>query len=214
MAPSPYIQNELIRSGIPKEKISCVFNPIAEAAFVAPLKDKPEEKFDVLFAGRISPEKGVFNLIEAAKLLPNIRFGIVGNGPDRDRLIESIKTVANVQYLGFVSNARVNELIQSSRLSVLPSVCNEVLPTFVLESFMQGKHCVVPSLESTRWLVEDGYPGYSAATESPAAIATAISESLEKPIIPEETVTELRDRFGIVRFCTELNQVAVKVRAR
>ena len=103
---------------------------------------KAEKGSYVLFFGRLSAEKGILNLLEAAKALPDIPFVIAGDGPLRDL----VQTCANVRYTGFKSGAELEELVRGARFTVCPSVCYENCPLSVIESQQLGTPCLVTGI--------------------------------------------------------------------
>ncbi len=84
---------------------------------------------DVLFAGRLIPEKNVALLIEAIgavrENLPDIRCVIIGDGPERPRLehlASDLELDGNVEFTGFLpSHDEVIAAMKASSVFVLPS---------------------------------------------------------------------------------------------
>ncbi len=210
VAPSPYLETELILWGIPKERVVHILNPVFWIEKnTANLSYK--EEYDVLYAGRLSHEKGIRELISAAKLLPNVHFVIAGDGPERFLVEREAALLKNLTYLGAVTHEEVLLLICKSKIAALPSICNETLSTFALEVFFQGKHCVVPALDSTSWLATGGFPGHLAKAGDPHDLARAIQEALSSPAIETSQKEELQKRLGFHRFCMELKALASEV---
>ena len=65
---------------------------------------EPDEPPHVLYAGRLSPEKGVLELVEATRNLPLV---VVGDGPLRDRVPGALGFVSHDRLLGFYERAAV-----------------------------------------------------------------------------------------------------------
>lgn len=199
IAPSPYIRDELVSFGIPSDQVVHILNPIARSTQkgIAP-------KVDVLYAGRLSQEKGIIYLLEAIRLLPEVAFGIIGGGPLEDEVKEAERSLPNLKYYGPHPHPTVLDFIKSARIGILPSICNEILPTFVLESFNHGKRCVVPDLDSTRWLASDEFPGHRAITHDPIDLARAIKSALNTTAVSPEQAARIQAKLGFERFCSEL----------
>jgi glycosyltransferase involved in cell wall biosynthesis len=195
IAPSPYIAGELRRYGIPDAKITQVLNPVD-----AQPPAEGQAPCDVLYAGRLSPEKGIQGLIAAARLLPDLRIVVTGDGSERDAVRNS-----PLQYAGVLPRAELMGQIRASRICVLPSICNEILPTFVLEAYLSGKWCVIPSMESTRWLADPF--GVPVDTSRPEAIAEGIRDALARPAPDPWQVEAFRRRVSVEAYAEALGEV-------
>lgn len=77
------------------------------------------EEFDVVFVGRLIREKNLDLLIDAMRLLPEYRCLIVGDGPERERLVKIAPK--NVDFKNFLEYNEVISLIKSSKTFVIPS---------------------------------------------------------------------------------------------
>lgn len=70
------------------------------------------------YVGRFSEAKGVGELIEVARQLPNISFEFVGDGPLRD---EVLRVTPNVRWLGTLSGSELSAFYQSVAVIAVPS---------------------------------------------------------------------------------------------
>ena len=109
---SPGFRENLIRKGVPREKIYLISNWV-DAEFYQPAAPNPETarrlglagRFNVMFAGSIGLPQGLDVMLDAAELLrdlPDVQFVLVGDGPDLDRVrAEAVsRRLANVRLLG------------------------------------------------------------------------------------------------------------------
>ena len=94
---------------------------------------KASEKY-VLYFGRIGREKGIETLVEACKLLPEIKFIIAGSG-DMENAFSSLN---NCDLVGFKTGRELEDLIAGAVVSVIPSIWYENCPMSVLESIALG----------------------------------------------------------------------------
>ena len=123
-------------------------------------KIKVKEKFDIspeditlLYVGRIIPEKGIKELIEAfgiiqhqlpVKLIIGGSFGhSFGYAGTKNKFYyeiqESIKTFRNkVVFTGFIPNNELHTLFSITDIAVVPSQCDEAAPLSVIESRVAG----------------------------------------------------------------------------
>lgn len=195
IAPSPYIKNELIRLGVDEKKIEVMINPIMgqEMEIDPVLPSGIPDTLHVLFCGRLSIEKGIRQLIQTAALLPHLNFVIAGDGPERPAVIHAAKNLKNLTYVGQVNQKTVRALIERSKCGIIPSICNEILSSFAIESFYAGKPCVVPDMESTNWFTEKPFLGINANTDSPEKMKEAILKAIQAPTPDLNRMTDLRN---------------------
>jgi glycosyltransferase involved in cell wall biosynthesis len=153
-APSRYMERMLVAGGYPAERISVVPNSTdIPAAAPGPAGDS------ILFAGRLSAEKGVDVLLEAAAGT-GIRVRIAGDGPEREPL-ERLAAArgARAEFLGRIDRPRLEQEFARARAVVLPSVWPENAPLVVLEAMAHGRPVIASSIGGIPELVRDGGTG-------------------------------------------------------
>jgi glycosyltransferase involved in cell wall biosynthesis len=157
---------------------------IREAAESAKASGPP-----LVYAGRLLREKRVDLLLEALARLaprwPGPLLAVIGDGPDRERLVSLVERLglqASVAFLGHLpTNVDVWRTIGESRIAVQPS-SREGFGLFPLEAMAAGLPVVYcESSESARSeLVEPG--GHGACTQpQPDALAMALERLLADP---------------------------------
>lgn len=115
------------------------------------------------FVGRLTEQKGVEYLIEAAHrispIAKNIKFIIVGDGELKDKLEKQVRKYAltNTMFVGFQRD--VSRYLNLFDIFVLPSLW-EGLPVSVLEAFASEKPVVATKVSGTPEVVRDGINGY------------------------------------------------------
>lgn len=128
-----------------------------------------------LYVGRLSPEKGVDTLLEAA--VKNGGFGIplkiAGSGP-LQQMVERACVPGRIEYLGPQDSMAVRRLMQGSRVLLLPSLCYENLPMVVPEAFGTGLPIVASNLGAMKTLIHDCRNGLLAEPGNAPAFATAV----------------------------------------
>lgn len=106
--------------------------------------------FNLLFVGRLVPYKGADMLIEAISQLEpaikeHIRLTIVGDGSERTALekqAQDLHLSAQVQFTGWVPQARTRKYYSTSDLFCFPSV-REFGGAVVIEAMASGLPCIV-----------------------------------------------------------------------
>jgi len=127
---------------IPKEIVSVYPNYINVDSAYQELKN--DEKY-LIYAGRISAEKGVEELIKSfldAQLL-DVQLKIVGDGPFREDLMKIYKQ-DNINFLGYQDNKKVLELISSSNGVITCTKLYEGQPTLLCEASLLGVPSIFP----------------------------------------------------------------------
>jgi teichuronic acid biosynthesis glycosyltransferase TuaC len=94
----------------------------------------PEEKKIVVFIGRLTQAKGVFELAHSLHWLSNdVAILFVGDGPAKDKLRQHSDFNRRLFLTGQVENERVSDYLLASDVFALPSY-SEGLPTVVIEA--------------------------------------------------------------------------------
>lgn len=129
-------RRKLIAAGFPAEKIVVIPNSIDGG------KEPESSKGDyVAFSGRISGEKGVDLIVEAARRNPGIQFRLAGAVRDKD-LVE--KLPGNVRLMGHLSGEEFERFNADARFFVMASRCYEGFPMAILEAARYGKPTIAP----------------------------------------------------------------------
>ncbi len=123
---------------------------------------------DVIFVGRLIPEKGADLLLgalaEVKKEIPDVRAVVVGDGPEREkleRLSDRLGLKSNVLFIGFLeSHDDVIALMKASKVFALPSR-REGFGMVVLEAMASGLPVITldAPMNAARFLVENGRSG-------------------------------------------------------
>ena len=139
VAPSEFLIAQAKKMGFP-HSIRLIRNPVV----IGTQPSRAEKRNAVGYAGRLSSEKGLSVLIEAARGLPRINFRIAGDGPMEDELRRNLPQ--NVTMLGFLGADELIREMGSWRLAVVPSLTFENAPGAVLEAYaLAATRCRVDS---------------------------------------------------------------------
>lgn len=95
---------------------------------------KPVKKGDYyLFVGRLSEEKGIIELLEKFKNMPDKKLKVVGTGPLWEQ-VKAYRKYKNIEICGYVERAKIAPIIQAANALFVSSLWLEVLPISVLEA--------------------------------------------------------------------------------
>ena len=120
------------------------------------------ERSQLLYLGRMSREKGIFEVLEIARRMPDKDFVFVGNFEEEETEKEFTKELGalpNARYLGPMYNKEKFKVIAESRLLILPTKRDE-FPMILIESSMLGCVPLVALTGSIGEIIKDGYNGF------------------------------------------------------
>ena len=116
-----------------------------------------EKKFSkqVIFAGRLSKEKGIETLIDIGKKLPSdIDLIILGAGPEEQKIQELVKNQKNVHFLGYQNKENTLALIRGSDVLIQPSL-QEGISSTLLESMACNTAVITSNVGGNVDLIEN-----------------------------------------------------------
>ncbi len=173
---SEFMRERLRRAGYEHTQIAVL------PSFVdVPETPKSGDGDRVLYVGRLSPEKGVHVLIDAAHSLPDIPFHIVGTGPDASALERG--SPPNVTFEGFVDHASLDRFYRGARVLVLPSVTYENNgPYAALEAMAHGVPVLGSRIGVVPETVTDGETGLLFEPGDAAELARLLRRMWDDPL--------------------------------
>lgn len=193
IAVSGKIRDELVAGGVPKDVVRLLHNAIVvdkyrrtgQEGLLTSLIGKPVEHPVITTIGRLSPEKGQADLIEALAILA--REGqafsaiFVGDGPDRERLESRVLELGleeTIHFPGYLSQPE--RILEETDLMVLPSH-TEGLPNAALEALVMEVPVLATRVGGTPEVVTDGATGRLVPPHEPQSLAADIREFLADP---------------------------------
>jgi glycosyltransferase involved in cell wall biosynthesis len=138
----------------------------------------------VVFAGRLSDEKGVDTLVEAVAATPGLEADIAGDGPRRpalEALAATLGAADRITLHGRLPFEAVQGLVRASSVAVCPSRWYENQPLAVLEAFACGRPVVGTGLGGIPELIEPGVDGAIVPPNDPHALGAALHDLADDP---------------------------------
>ena len=135
----------------------------------------PEDPPHVLYVGRLSPEKGILDFLEATEGLPRV---IVGDGPLRARVPEAV---------GFIPPGELGRWYERAAVVCVPSR-REGYGVVAREAMAWGRPVVAAAAGGLVDAVEDATTGVIVPIDDTAALRAAVLRLLRS--------RELRERYG------------------
>ena len=161
-----------------------------------------------LTASRLVPYKKIVLIAEAFALMPDKRLKIVGTGPDQKKIADLVATAANIEYLGFVEDAELVNLMQNAKAFVFAA--EEDFGIISAEAQACGTPVIAygcgGSLETINGLGSESPTGVFFAEQSTAAVIAAVAQFEAQTVITPENCRQNALRFSVSRFRTEFTQ--------
>lgn len=163
-----------------------------------------ENKFILLFIGRLTDKKGVEYLIESLYEViqydANIHLLICGNGPLHEILLDKADNlVLNnfVSFLGYITEKEKIELLSIADVLVVPSIVldngeTEGMPVVVLEGMAAGLPIIASDVSGVRDVIQTNFNGLLVQARNSHQIAMAILMLMKDPVLREKLGNEAK----------------------
>jgi glycosyltransferase involved in cell wall biosynthesis len=189
IAPSAYMKEVSVAFGVAAERIEVIRNFISEQWLSLPETNAKAFASDyLLYYGRLSPEKGVADIIEALSLQKDnkLRLLIAGTGPAEGELRQKIADSGlgeRVELLGFRRGQELLDLIQGAKAVVLPSRWPENMPYTLLESMAMAKIVIAARVGGLSEMIEDMQSSFLFKAGNVSHLAEKIDELMALDIV-------------------------------
>ena len=159
------------------------------------------KKNQILFAGRLSPEKGIDILLNAVQSIKGINVLIAGSGPEINNYTGVPKTGA-IRFLGDLDRREIQKLMWQSTLFVLPSRY-EGMPMALLEAMACSCPVIATAVGGIPEVIEDYKSGLLVRPEDPEelthAIETMLADAQLRERLTKKAYALVAERYSIDR---------------
>jgi glycosyltransferase involved in cell wall biosynthesis len=166
-------------------RVTPSFLPDREAGEEQSVKSNREQPRYFLAVGRLERIKGLQDVIPQFDSSVPAELWIVGEGAYERELRRLAEGRANVKFLGRRTPAELRRLYRDAIATIAASVCYEVFPMVVLESFREGTPVIARRLGPFPEILEQSDGGF--LFETAEELRAGITSMLD---------TEVRDRLG------------------
>ncbi len=146
-------------------------------------KPKKNEKFRLLFVGRLDKTKGVELLLEALRLVKGgIELLIAGNSRvGYYRKFVKTLNLKDVVFLGRIPHDKIFEVYERADAVVVPSLRGEPLSRVLIEAGSLGKPIIATDRGGSREVVINGKTGVLIKDPTPSSLAKGIEYVMNNP---------------------------------
>lgn len=173
-------------------------------------KVNSNEELQILFVGKLRPNKNILGLIESCKILKSkgvkFKLHIVGDGYLRDRIANAAETI-NCNIHGFISDKeQLLEIYRKCDLLVVPSF-KESFGLIYAEAMTQGLPVIYTKGQGFDGNFPEGHVGFSVDPNSPENISDAILRTKENLNSMSKNAYEAASTFSWRNNSTLLNRL-------
>ena len=188
---SDFARTRMLLAGLPAEKLVLGGNFVPDPG---PRPLPPSASSEVLFVGRLSPEKGVHVLVEAWRRLSpqGLTLRVVGDGTERARLAAA--STPGVDMVGRLTPDEVRARLQSARALVIPSLWYEGQPLVALEAMAAGVPLIVSRIGGLPEVLGERAAGWAAEPGDPDSLRDTLAGLLDDGAVDDRGV-QARSRY-------------------
>ena len=207
---SEHARSKFVEGGFPGERFFVKPNFIEDPGITAAL---PSSSRTILYAGRLSPEKGLSYLLTAwsqAALGPQDHLLIAGDGPDRPVLERQAALLGlrppQVTFIGWKNRNEIFTLLAAARAVVLPSIWYEGggCPVALVEALAAGRPVVISGIGGMTEIILDEHNGLHALPGNSASLAKALQRLLRNDALADNLGANARTDYQ-TKFSSEQN---------
>ncbi len=177
VAPSQFCREMHVHGGLPAERI--VHRPNFLAADPGQRTGRGEY---ALFVGRLCAEKGVLEMLDGWRHLPEVPLRLVGDGPLRQEATQLIGSAAlNAKLLGQVSRHDTWAQIKAARFLVFPSRWHEPFGMTLLEAAACGVPAIAARVGAIPELVQHQQTGLVFSPDHLGAMIECVRSAWSQP---------------------------------
>ena len=178
----------LLKEKAPNAKVKVLHNAVGVYSYNPYNKDAK----NILFLGVICERKGIYDLLQAIKLLDsqidkNIKLYLCGDGEiDKvQQMINELGISYRIAHIGWIVGEQKKTIMEHAMVNILPSY-NEGLPMTILETMAYGIPNISTNIASIPEVLHNNKNGFLVKPGDIDALAEVIKEIIENRSLREE----------------------------
>lgn len=205
VCPSSFMKEKMMQGGFDESKLKVLSH------FIDIDKCKKEsyvERADYYcYVGRLSHEKGLNTLIQAASQLP-YKLKIIGGGPlEKELKAKSAELKGNIDFLGFKQWDEIKEVVGKARFSVTPSEWYEVFGLVNAEALCLGTPILGARIGGVPGLIDEGVNGMTFTSGDASDLKEKIELMYNAKFDNEGIARKAMERYSTETYYKEIIKV-------
>ena len=205
VCPSSFMKEKMMQGGFDESKLKVLSH------FIDIDKCKKEsyvERADYYcYVGRLSHEKGLNTLIQAASQLP-YKLKIIGGGPlEKELKAKSAELKGNIDFLGFKQWDEIKEVVGKARFSVTPSEWYEVFGLVNAEALCLGTPILGARIGGVPGLIDEGVNGMTFTSGDASDLKEKIELMYNAKFDNEGIARKAMERYSAETYYKEIIKV-------
>ncbi len=201
ICPSRFMAEKMAQGGFRKDKLKvlCNFIDVEKCR-----KDDYSKDDYYCYVGRLSHEKGVGTLVEAAARLP-YKLKIIGGGPLSEELrVKNEELKGNVEFLGYRQWKEIKAIAGRARFTVIPSEWYENNPLSVIEAECLGTPVLGARIGGIPELIDEGTNGMAFESGNAADLAEKIKAMFAAKFDYRAIAEKAMERYNAENYYKEI----------
>jgi glycogen synthase len=225
---SKAVRDGLLSKGVPISDIQIIYNGIDVSVFNQNERvrdiNKVNQPLSILYAGRLSPEKGIDTAIKATQILVStgysVNLTVVGRGTpkcshDLQQLSIRLGLSEYIIFRDYIARDDIPNLLASHDVLLAPSTWAEPLPRVIQEGMATGIVVVGSAIGGIPEILTDGVNGLLFEPKNAEDLAQQIERLIETPYLynslSEAGIRTVLEKFDIQRTVQEIEAYLSKV---
>lgn len=185
-------RDSLLYAGIEENKIiKCVYGIDDFSIKENSLVKKTNGPLRIVFVGNVTPQKGAYQLLRAAEVLPsdNYEFNFYGSYNPELNIIKNAPL--NVHFHGHIPRVEISKAYTSADVLVFPSLCDG-FGFVTAESLLCGTPVIASTNAGSKELIKDGYNGFVYDVHSDDQLVSTLQELYKNRSLLEQLKANAR----------------------
>ncbi|MBE7020161.1 MAG: glycosyltransferase family 4 protein [Ruminococcaceae bacterium] len=174
-----------------------------------------KDDFVFMYSGRITRDKGVYELAKAFSEIKNEKLKLVIAGKGTNQTVEAIKNINDkrIIFTGFVPYSQMNDIYQVADVGVIPSICQDAFNLTVIEYASNGIPLIISNRGAMKELINEKCSVIAEYDKN--FFSDNIRRALELMLVKDidkmsEEAKKISENFTIENFCNTFKKLLDK----